>query len=211
MLDIPNQPVLDKLALIGGCAKLSIAVDPTRLSAEVDALPAALWGTAAGRVGVHRKAEAIFLRGHAPAEGDLPIEDRPPLTQLPYISRVLSELIPATPMRCLLARLPGGVTVPMHIDRAPYFHKTLRVHVPVRTHNQAWMLAGGLTYRMQPGEVWVLNNSAPHAVWNADPVLERTHLICDFLPSPGLLALLAQSEKHLGAIRRDVNAKLAAE
>ena len=53
MLDLPGLPPLDKASLIGGCLKLPLAIDAARLRAEVDALPAALWGGSGGRVGVH--------------------------------------------------------------------------------------------------------------------------------------------------------------
>ena len=107
-------------------------------------------------------------------------------------------MIPAPPQRCLLARLPAGTTVAPHIDRAPYFAKTLRLHFPVESHDLAWMVSGTECYLMEPGEVWVLNNSAPHAVWNAHATQSRTHMICDFLPTTELLQLLAQGERHLG-------------
>jgi hypothetical protein len=147
---------------------------------------------------VHRDAEALFLRGYAPAQGALPIEDREPLALLPYAREIIEQLIPAPAQRCLLARLPGGVSVAPHIDRAPYFAKTLRLHFPVHTHERAWMMAGPLCYLMKPGEAWVLNNSSPHAVWNADPDRSRTHMICDFLPTPALLQLLAAGDRTLG-------------
>lgn len=76
--------------------------------------------------------------------------------------------------------------------------KTLRIHVPVETNASVHMVAGGLCYSMQPDEVWVLNNSATHAVWNAHPTLARTHMICDFLPSPALSELLRSGERNLG-------------
>jgi len=198
MLDLPDAQVLDKQSLVGGCVRLPVRIDASRLATEVDALPASVWGTTAGRVGVHRAAEAVFLRGYAPAEGDKPIEDRAVLDDLPYIRRIVTGGIGARPQRCLLARLPARATVPLHIDRAPYFFKTLRVHIPVASHNEAWMLCAGLVYLMQPGEVWVLNNSALHGVWNAHISSARTHLICDFLPDPGLLDLLARGERALG-------------
>lgn len=198
MLDLPGQPVIDKAPLVGGCLRLALQVDAERLAAEVAALPASLWGTQGGRVGVHRDAEALFLRGHAPALGALPIEDREPLALLPYAREIVERLIPAPPQRCLLARLPGGATIAPHIDRAPYFAKTLRLHFPIESHDQAWMVAGPLCYLMKPGEIWVLNNSSPHAVWNADPARPRTHMICDFLPTPALLQLLAKGDRRLG-------------
>lgn len=198
MLDLPGQPVIDKTALVGGCLRLPLQIDAQGLAAEVAALPASVWGTTAGRVGVHRQAEAVFLRGYAPAQGALPIEDRETLALLPYAREIIEQLIPAPAQRCLLARLPGGVSIDPHIDRAPYFAKTLRLHFPVQTHDLAWMMAGSDCYLMKPGEVWVLNNSAPHAVWNADTARARTHMICDFLPTPPLLQLLAAGERNLG-------------
>lgn len=198
MLDLPGHPVIDKAALVGGCLRLPLQLDATRLATEVDALPTAVWGTQGGRVGVHRAAEALFLRGYAPAQGALPIEDREPLALLPYAREIIEQLIPAPAQRCLLARLPGGATIDPHIDRAPYFSKTLRLHFPVETHDQVWMIADALCYLMKPGEAWVLNNSGPHAVWNADPQRSRTHMICDFLPTPALLQMLAAGERDLG-------------
>ncbi|MBV6424620.1 MAG: hypothetical protein NAOJABEB_02433 [Steroidobacteraceae bacterium] len=195
MLDLPGQPFIDKSLLIGGCARLPLTVDAGRLAAEVAALPAILWGSRGGRVGVHTPAEAIFLRGHAPAEGDLPIVDRPPLALLPYVREIITAIIPAPAQRCLLARLPGGEIIAPHVDQAPYFAKTIRLHVPVETHERVWMYAAGRRYRMATGEVWALDNSAPHAVRNDDPVRARTHLICDFLPAPALLALLAHGAR----------------
>jgi hypothetical protein len=198
MLDLPGQPVIDKTALVGGCLRLPLRVDAERLAAEIAALPASVWGTTGGRVGVHRAAEALFLRGYAPAQGALPIEDREALALLPYAREIIERLIPAPAQRCLIARLPGGASIAPHIDRAPYFSKTLRLHFPIESHDQAWMVAGPLCYLMKPGEVWVLINSSPHAVWNADPDRSRSHMICDFLPTPALLQLMAAAERDLG-------------
>jgi len=208
MLDVPGHAVIDKTTLVGGCLRLPLQVDAARLAAEVDALPEAFWGSRGGRVGVHQPAEAVFLRGYAPAEGDRPVEDRPALAHLPYVNDIITRLIPAPPLRCLLARLPGGAVIAPHIDRAPYFFKTLRLHVPVATHERAWMLSRGRVYLMRPGEVWVLNNSDIHGVWNADAALARTHLICDFLPTPELLALLARGERDLGIVDAVVEARI---
>jgi len=203
MLDLPDQPVLDKMALIGGCVRLGLTIDATRLAAEVAALPASVWDVRGGRSrypsqGVHQAAETVFLRGYAPAEGDIPIEDRPVLDPLPYVRQLIEHGVGSRPQRCLLARLPAGGIVAPHIDRAPYFSKTLRVHVPVQSHDRVWMICDGLAYLMKPGEAWVLNNTTVHGVWNAHPTLSRTHLICDFLPDAGLLELLARGERGLG-------------
>jgi Aspartyl/Asparaginyl beta-hydroxylase len=199
MIALSSLPILDKTALIGGCARLSLRIDAERLRAEVEAIPAELWLSRGGRVGVHDAAQAIFLRGYAPYERNpLPIGDREALARVPYIRTLIHEQIPAAPMRCLLARLPGGGVIKAHCDQTEYFDKTIRIHMPVISNDAAWMFSRGSSYRMLPGEVWALNNSAPHGVWNGDPQAARTHLICDFLSSPGLLDLLAHAERDLG-------------
>jgi hypothetical protein len=210
MFDLPDSP-LDKAALIGACARLPIAVDAMRLRAEVDALPESLWETRGGRLGPHDAARAVFLRGYAPAEGrGKPVEDREALAQLPYAREIITRVLPAPPQRCLLARLPAGAMVPPHSDIGPYFLKTIRIHVPVITHEHVWMYCDGRVFRMQAGEVWALNNIAEHAVWNADATRPRTHMICDYLPSPALLDLLARAERNLGTINPEVERHLQA-
>lgn len=213
--DLPGEPVLDKQGLIGGCSRLPLTIDDERLSAEVRALPQACWDVRGGmnrypQEGAHRAAETIFLRGHPPAEGNLPIEDRPELDRLPYVRQLIERTIGTKPQRCLLARLPAGASVVPHKDQAPYFSKTLRVHVPVETHDQVWMMSAGLAYQMKPGEAWSLNNVAVHAVWNAHSTLGRIHLICDFLPDATLLDLLARAERDLGRPMPEADAHFAA-
>lgn len=209
MLDLAGHAPIDKQTLVGGCIRLPLQIDAAPLQAELAALPADLWGRRDGRVGVHEVAEAIFLRGHAPAQGDLPIEDRPALARLPSVRTLVFGRVPAEPMRCLIARLPPGAVVRPHIDRAPYFAKTLRVHVPLQTHAQAYMVCNGRSYQMAEGEFWLLNNSTTHAVWNAHESASRTHLICDFLPSDALLQLIRAGDRDLGASRPDVDAHVA--
>lgn len=210
MLDLPGYAVLDKDNLVGGCARLTLQVDGERLRRDVEGLPDNFWGSRGGRVGVHQTAEAVFLRGHAPAEGDRLVEDRPALQYLPYVQEIIRTLIPAPPLRCLLARLPPGATVAPHVDKAAYFSKSLRVHVPVVTHERAWMLSGSRVYVMRPGEVWVLNNNAMHGVWNEHTTVARTHLICDFLPAAELLVLLQQGDRGLGQFDSRVEAHIRA-
>jgi hypothetical protein len=198
MLDIAGASELDKPALIGGCLKLPMSVDAARLAEEVGGLPGTCWDSGDGRVGVQRAAQAVFLRGHAPAEGEKPVADRQVLDSLPYVRAIITQLIPAPPQRCLLARMRAGATIAAHVDRAPYFSKTLRLHIPVATHEQVWMIAGDLVYQMRAGEIWALNNSSTHAVWNAHPTLPRIHLICDYLPTPELLRLLEAGRRDCG-------------
>ncbi len=210
MLTLPDQPLLDKISLIGGCARLPLGFDVERALIEIAALPEGLWGSRGGRVGVHNPAQAIFLRGHAPAEGDLPVEDREALDHLPYLRELIEQAIPAQPMRCLLAMLPAGAVIAPHIDQADYFSKTIRLHFPITTNAQVWMYCAGLNYHMQPGEIWALNNSTGHGVVNADAEQSRLHMICDFLSSPALAELLARADRNLGQAKADIESTLFA-
>ena len=206
MLDLPGLPELDKRALIGGCVRLRFPIDVERLTAEVAALPPEDWDGNRGSRGVHRAAHALFLRGFAPTKGELPIEDQPALGQLPYIRWLIEVALGPGAQRCLLARLPPGAVIAPHEDTAPYFAKTVRIHIPVATHESVWMVCDGQSYRMCVGEAWALNNSCVHAVWNAHEELSRVHLICDFVPSSQLLELLRNGERSLGQTRPEVDA-----
>ena len=210
MLTLPDQPLLDKIALIGGCARLPLRFEVARASAEIGALPQELWGSRAGRVDVHNPAQAIFLRGHAPAEGDLPVEDREALGRLPFLRELITKVIPAQPMRCLLAMLPAGAVIAPHIDQADYFSKTIRLHFPIVTNAQVWMYCSGLNYHMAAGEIWALNNSSGHGVVNADASHARLHMICDFLSSPDLVELLGRTDRSLGQSKPDIETTLFA-
>jgi hypothetical protein len=181
---------LNKQALIGSCLQLPVRFDFAKLLSEFHTIADTLWGTRAGRVGVHVQTEAVFLRGHAPAEGDLPIEDREVLASLPFTRALLYETFQAPPQRCLFAKLRAGGEIRPHIDQGTYFERTIRIHFPVVTNRQAVMVADKQSFHMQAGEAWALNNSAVHGVVNAHPTEARTHLICDYLPTEPLRQLL---------------------
>lgn len=192
-----HYPVLNKDSLIGGCMRLPLEIDAERLQAEIAGIPTELWSTRGGRVGVHSQVNAIFFRGYAPAEGDKPIEDREILQTLPYVREILA-MIPANPLRCLAASLKAEGVVAEHSDIGPYFQKTIRLHFPVTTNPQVTMFSNGMAYKMKPGEVWALNNIAPHRVLNEHKTSRRIHIICDFLPEESLLELLSKGQRDLG-------------
>lgn len=191
----PNKP-----SLIGSCARLPITIDAEKLAIDINVLPESIWGTTGNRVGVHRQVEAFFLRGYAPVEGDRPISDRVILDKLPYCKEIIFDIIPASPQRCLIARVrPGGV-VAIHVDKGDYLSRNIRLHFPVITNPGVDMFCNKQIYHMKPGEVWALNNSAPHGVVNHDPLQPRIHMICDFSPEFRLLELLNNGDKTLGKI-----------
>lgn len=94
-------------------------------------------------------------------------------------------------MRCVLAKLRAGQRIPVHVDIGKIIVRTIRIHIPVVTSGQVVMQCNNRRYNMKVGEMWVINNGAEHAVYNNDPVVDRIHMICDYLPEPGLLERLA--------------------
>ena len=189
---------VDKHTLVGGCSRLDMQVDAERLAAEFETIPDDAWGSRAGRVNLHQKANAIFLRGYARAEGFKPVEDRSILASLPYMRELINEKIGTRPLRCLLARLGPGDWIRQHVDYGPYFDKTVRIHVPVMTNDHVDMYVHEHCYHMRVGEVWAINNLARHAVYNGDESIYRTHIICDFLPEPDILERVARADTNLG-------------
>jgi hypothetical protein len=189
----------DKHALIGSCLRLPVSFDLAKLLGEFHTIADALWGTRGGRVGVHVQTEAVFLRGYAPAEGDLPIEDREVLASLPFTRTLIYETFQAPPQRCLFAKLRANGEIRPHIDQGAYFERTVRIHFPVVTNPQAIMLADKQSFHMQVGEAWALNNSAVHGVVNKHPTEARTHLICDYLPTEHLRQLLRDARNRPSA------------
>jgi hypothetical protein len=198
MINFSASPKLNKQALIGSCSRLPVSFDVDKLVSEFQTIPAQLWGSRGGRVGVHVQAEAVFLRGYAPVEGERPIEDREVAAMLPFTTQLVHQLLQAKPLRCLFAKLRADGNVPLHIDNGEYFEKTIRIHIPIVTNSQATMLVDGQAFYMQVGEVWAINNCAVHGVLNQHPSEARTHLICDYMPSDNLLQLLAQGDRRLG-------------
>jgi len=95
-------------------------------------------------------------------------------------------------IRCLLAKLPVGVEIPVHHDTGLWATKSHRVHVPISTSpqdgpesNQVVFKCGYSDSTMEraafcQGDVIELNNRAKHMVknnWDRD----RIHLILDYV------------------------------
>src|SRR5579859_1255742 len=174
---------IDKRRHVTACRRLSTSVDVARLQREVAALPVELWGNV--RAPVHRETQSLFLKGHAPILGIPDDPDQAALDNCPYIRELLYGLLPGRPGKCLLAALrPRGVVYP-HVDaESDYFVGSFRIHVPVFTNPEVRLYCNGRFFRMGAGEVWTINNLAPHAVVNDHPRETRMHLIFDVFPDP---------------------------
>ena len=191
------QASFDKRAHLSSCRRLALSVDTPRLQQEVADLPDALWGN--NRAPVHRETRSLFLKGHAPLQNIPGDPEQPAMSRCPYIRELVYGLLPGTPGKCLLADLrPGGIVYP-HIDAAnDYFVGSFRVHIPVVTNPAVRLYCNGKFFRMLAGEVWTINNLAPHAVVNDDPHASRIHLIFDVFPATAAIMLVAAAKEAPG-------------
>jgi hypothetical protein len=204
-----DKAAFDKQSMVGSCVRLPIHIDAATMVAEMNAVPAELWG--ATRAPVHREANALFLRGYSPLSGIPGEGDREALEYCPYTRRLLHELLGGRPRKALLAALGPGMMIYPHRDSASdYFLGSQRIHVPVVTSEKVKFFCNGEFFTMLPGEAWSVNNLAPHAVINEDPAVTRVHLIVDVLPDAPSLDLLARGERGLGTADEVLFARLQA-
>lgn len=90
-------------------------------------------------------------------------------------------------VRCLLAALPPGVTIPVHHDTGEWVRHTHRVHIPVIvSHPEQILFRCGPTednmdrLSCHPGHVFEINNQGKHAVSNCSEE-HRIHMILDYV------------------------------
>jgi hypothetical protein len=92
-------------------------------------------------------------------------------------------------VRCILAGMPPGVTIPVHHDTGEWVRRSHRVHVPVIVPDASRVLfrCGPTASTMgradcAPGHVFEMNNQAKHAATNAHRAGSyRVHLILDYV------------------------------
>lgn len=95
---------------------------------------------------------------------------------------------PAQLLRCVMARLPAGVTIPVHHDTGRWVQVAHRIHCPVITNSQVFFYAGHSVdqmhkYQLPVGCAVELNNAAKHKVENLGPS-DRVHLMMDYADAP---------------------------
>lgn len=82
-------------------------------------------------------------------------------------------------VRLLLARLPAGASIPVHVDKGASLRFVHRLHLPVLTHPHVPFTVGEEVRCLGEGEVWEINNCRSHGVRNEGDS-DRVHLILDW-------------------------------
>ncbi|HEV2446011.1 MAG TPA: aspartyl/asparaginyl beta-hydroxylase domain-containing protein, partial [Candidatus Sulfopaludibacter sp.] len=121
------------------------------------------------------------------------------LAQLPYLAWLIDRAGPfgGATYAFLFRMKPTGVARP-HIDEAPAWREPLRVHVPITTNDEAFLLSQARAKHFAVGEAWTFDNQAIHAAVNGPTV--RTHMILDVPRNPTMEALLEAATWDPGVV-----------
>jgi hypothetical protein len=133
------------------------------------------------------------------------------LYHFPWFAAWQAELLPVLKhlgvepsrlLRCVMARLPAGVVIPVHHDTGKWVAAAHRVHIPLITHPSVSFSAGPSADRLQHyhlpvGTATELNNAAKHMVENKSDI-DRVHLMLDFVDAPSATEEAGNAEAGSG-------------
>lgn len=77
--------------------------------------------------------------------------------------------------------IPGGV-IPTHRDESILFHMAHRCHLPLVTSNKASFVIDDISYHLEHGTWFEIDNRRPHSVTNSCEFI-RVHLLVDLMPN----------------------------
>lgn len=83
-------------------------------------------------------------------------------------------------IRVILTRLNPRAVIPRHRDGGASLARSHRHHMAVTTNPLVEFFVGGEKQYFEAGQIWEINNRAPHEVRNLSD-LARVHLIADYV------------------------------
>jgi hypothetical protein len=122
--------------------------------------------------------------------------NQPSLERLPRLLHFLDTAFPVKPTLAWLGRLPEAARIFTHVDNTEHWDEHHRLHVPLVTNQQARLCVAGRFLFLQPGRLWLINNSVPHGALNRGP--ERLHLVLDLPHFSGFDAWLREATPESG-------------
>jgi Aspartyl/Asparaginyl beta-hydroxylase len=180
--------------------RLPVSIDVERLLVDYASIPALAWATS--HFDAHCSSDTLLLRGGVTGTKEdfvaTQSHNHEILAIAPYLAWLIGEAGPfgGATYAFLFRMKPTGVARP-HIDEAPAWQEPLRVHVPITTNDDAFLLCRGRAKHLAVGEAWTFDNQAMHAAVNGATV--RAHLIMDVGRNPKMEALLANATWDPGA------------
>jgi hypothetical protein len=192
-----NSEILRKRSFL----QLPVEIDVHRLLNDYLSIPPEAW--ASTHWDIHCSSNMVLLRGGTKGTGEdftcAESVDHDLLSRLPYMGWLLGQSGPFGGNRYafILRMKPLGVARP-HVDEDPVWYDPFRIHIPIVTNDDAYLLSKGRSKHLAVGEAWTFDNQSEHAVTNGDAV--RAHLIFDVSPNPKVLNLLQNSRFDQGEV-----------
>ena len=116
----------------------------------------------------------ILMASAVPGNDDF--VSTPYLKLCPYLQQILDE-IKTDKQSVRLMKLTAGSEIKEHRDYDLDI-EAIRLHIPIRTHEDVHFYVNNNEVKMIPGECWYLRLSDPHSVVN-DSTIHRVHLVID--------------------------------
>ena len=113
------------------------------------------------------------------------------LQESPYLQEILSTFkCPLMAVRLL--KLNAGAVIKEHRDMDLCFEKgEIRLHIPVRTHEDVEFYLDQERILAREGECWYMNFNLPHSIRNNSPV-NRVHLVIDAVVNDWVRSLFSE-------------------
>lgn len=171
------------------CIQLPFHFDPNLLQKDLQQLEAAssTWIDHFVKQNYEGSWSVIPLRGPKGAEHPVMMiyadpnckefANTPFLATCPYFQQVLATF-QGELEAVRLMKLSRGSEIKEHVDYDLSFEDgTVRIHIPIVTHDEVAFYLNNKRVVMQAGECWYLRLSDPHRVKNEGP--DRVHLVLD--------------------------------
>ena len=178
--------------------EFDVSLNIDSLLEEYKAIPDDVWLSSYwGQV--HCAVGMLLLRGGTSGtEADFwssEVEDHPHLQKMPTFASLLEEPFGRAQYAFIFRMRPNGVAL-RHRDRAPEWRSMYRIHIPLITNSDAFLISGDRSLHLSTGKAWTFNNQAEHGVVNGAE--ERVHFIMDVPFNPILRARVDEATYHEG-------------
>ena len=172
--------------------KLPLNFDPSKLREDLERVTSENWHSQFMKIHYDKGWSGIALYS---AEGDLnylkPGKSYKPtvlLSRCPYFREVLNTF-KCEMHRVRVVKLESGAKIETHVDPSSGRGQSeVRLHIPIITNDEVEFYSRGERVSMKAGELWFIDTSYPHSVFNKSNV-DRIHLIIDCVPNQWLYSL----------------------
>ncbi len=184
--------------------RFSQAVDLDRLRSDFESIPSETW-QASYWGDIHCSVGMLLLRGGTQGTQEdfycSQVSDHALLGRLDYIRELIDTEGPfgGATYAFLFRMRPNGVTL-VHRDTIERWFDMYRIHVPIQTNPDAFLIADNRSQHFAAGHAWSFDNQSRHGVVNGDE--ERIHLIFDVAWNPKLKEQIDRADLLPGEVNQ---------